>query len=282
MEGHLNQEFTLASLEPGWSEDLSDPRRKTSMRMHGSLKMSLLRVGRNPENSRKYVSGDPVSMIDWKAFARTDSLIVRQQRDEASARIVIIIDIGDTMNWPNTEDRLAMNEDVRNTISKTELAFRIAFWLAHTHLVSGDTVECWLRSGAEGPKKRWRPRSPADVITVFTAARKSIATELLRFFEEIDWSGARSDLTWLLTDGLDQWNYESIVNVSRKTLHVQVLSSLETDVSWMDDDTCYLDREPHRKDYLGEQLKAGDRYSEKITAWRQSTRQNIRKFSIFL
>ena len=72
MEGHLNREYKMAELEPGLPEEARDKRVKTSPRMHGTMRMALRRVARNPENSRLYVVGDPVPLIDWKAYARTD------------------------------------------------------------------------------------------------------------------------------------------------------------------------------------------------------------------
>ncbi|MCX6127023.1 MAG: DUF58 domain-containing protein [Proteobacteria bacterium] len=279
MDGHLNKEFTLADLVPGWSEDLSEPRRKTSMRLQGSLNMSLLRVGRNPENSRKYVAGDPVSLIDWKAYARTDVLIVREQRDEASAHIVLVIDCGKSMKWPGAEDRKSLTEEFEQIVSKFELAIRIGLWLTHSHLVSGDSVECWLRSDGLEPSMRWRPRSPSDVIAVFSACELSLSERLPDFFIEVPWNHPRSDLLWLLTDGLDPWKFEDVAQSSRKSQLLHILSSLETDVAWMDDETCYLVQEPTRKDYMGLQLKSGTDYQDRVAKWRSDLEKRIRNLS---
>lgn len=269
MEGHLNKEFTLAELEPGWSEETSDRRKKTSMRMQGSLKMALLRVGKTPENSRKYVFGDPVSLIDWKAYARTDSLIVREQRDEASAHIVIIVDFGSTMIWP-------LPVDFPGVIQKAELGLRLGLWLAHAHLVLGDTVEVWIRTTGAIPQSKWKPRSPADVMAVFAATHGNLVEKIPAFFSLGDWNSPRSDSLWLLSDGLDNWNLDEILESSRSPRLVQTLSSLEYDVGWMEDDTCYLEREPTRKDYMGAQLKAGTGYYDRVKEWRDSLKKSVK------
>lgn len=270
MEGHLNKEFTLSELEPGWTEEPSDSRKKTSMRMQGSLRMSLLRVGKNPENSRKYVFGDPVSMIDWKAFARTDNLIVREQRDEASARVVVVFDCGPTMRWP-------VAGNTQNAISKAELAIRIGLWLAHTHLVLGDSVECWWRGDMDLPDRRWRPRSPADVITVFEVLSKDVVTLGPQFFTPTPWMDQKCDTLWLLTDGLDGWNTDVLLESSRLPRLIHTVSSLEHDLSWMEDDTCYLERIPVRKDFMGRQLKTGTAYQDRFKSWCDSWRHTLRR-----
>ena len=88
--------------------------------------MNLRQPSRNPESSRLYVPGDPINMIDWKAYARTDQLILREVRDEASARVAVCVDLSETMRWPVDNvpgaDRVA---------SKAEVAIRVPLTL-HT------------------------------------------------------------------------------------------------------------------------------------------------------
>ncbi|MCX6119329.1 MAG: DUF58 domain-containing protein [Proteobacteria bacterium] len=132
----VSKEFTLSSLEPDWNEDIIDMRFKTSMRTQGSLRMTLMKPSRNPESSRPYVSGDPIHLIDWKAYARTDQVTLRQHRDEASQHVEILIDLRGSMKWPDF--------DGDRPISKSDLAIRIGLWVAHTHIKYGDTVVCQL------------------------------------------------------------------------------------------------------------------------------------------
>lgn len=266
------KEYTLAELEPGWTEESHERRSKTSMRMHGSLRMQLRRVGRTPENSRHYVPGDPVHLIDWKAFARTDEVIIREQRDEASAQVVIVVDFGDSMQWPDVAD-------LPGKISKFEVAIRTALWLAHTHLVMGDSVTCWLRQSDAIPNVRWAPRSPADVMTMFAAMRNQFTTRVLDFFSPHPWLDRKSDTLWLLTDALENWNVAEIARTSKRVMFAHVLSSLECSVNWMEDDTCYVERAPRRKDYMGAQLKTGNSFEHAIKEWRETWQQQVRKWN---
>ena len=271
MEGHLNKEFTLAELEPGWTEESRDNRRKTSIRMQGSLNMSLLRVGRNPENSRKYVAGDPVNFVDWKAFARTDQLIVREQRDEASSLVTIVADLGRSMHWPPPEIG-------SGTITKAELSLRLGLWLAYTHLTMGDAVEVWLRRDQDLADMRWRPRSPADVMTLFQAVRNAVARDIPKFFQDTVWNNPHSDRMWILTDALEAWAVETTAQTSKAPRFLHTLSSMEYDISWVDEQTCYIERMPRRKDFMGHQLKAGAAYKEHLAAWMEGWSRNVRRW----
>jgi len=83
--GTVHDPSTLSSLHPSETREVHHKAYKNSIRMHGSHLMALSKPARAPEACRKYVHGDPVNLIDWKAFARTDQLMVREIRDEASA-----------------------------------------------------------------------------------------------------------------------------------------------------------------------------------------------------
>lgn len=264
-------EYTLAELEPGWTEESHERRSKTSMRMHGSMRMQLRRVGRTPENSRHYVPGDPVHLIDWKAFARTDEVIIREQRDEASAQVAIVIDFGESMHWPDAAEN-------PGKISKFEIAMRTAMWLAHTHLVMGDAVQCWLRQSDAVPSLRWTPRSPADVMAVYAAIQNQFSTRVLDFFLAHPWLGRKTDTLWLLTDALETWNISEIALSSKRVMFAHILSSLECSVDWMDNDTCYVERTPRRKDYMGMQLKAGKSFEHAVNQWRETWQKQVRKW----
>ena len=91
---------TLAALHPSQPMDVHFRRFKNAQRIHGSHLMNLRAPSRTPESTRLYAPGDPINLIDWKAFARTDQLILREVRDEASARVAVCVDLTETMRWP--------------------------------------------------------------------------------------------------------------------------------------------------------------------------------------
>ena len=80
---------TLSSLHPTMGMEQHYSSYKNAPRVWGSHYLALKQPHRMPESTRKYVPGDPVRLIDWKAFARTDQLLIREIRDEASARVLL-------------------------------------------------------------------------------------------------------------------------------------------------------------------------------------------------
>ena len=135
----------LAALMPSHQLEVHFRRMKSSQRLVGSWMMALRRPSRTPESSRLYVKGDPVNLIDWKAYARTDQLIIREQRDEASARIVIGIESTASMAWPTPDVSAALlKRGSRVPPTKIEVAVRMALNLAWIHLRQGDLVELWF------------------------------------------------------------------------------------------------------------------------------------------
>lgn len=58
---------------------------------------------------RIYNSGDSTKNIDWKLFARTDKLFLKEFEEETNVRTTIVVDISGSMNFPE-----ATNQDVNN------------------------------------------------------------------------------------------------------------------------------------------------------------------------
>jgi hypothetical protein len=49
------------------------------------------------QDRRTYAAGDDVRHLDWRAFARTDQLLVRQYREEVLPRVEILLDVSRSM-----------------------------------------------------------------------------------------------------------------------------------------------------------------------------------------
>ncbi len=267
VENHLSKKYTLAELEPGWPEDLGTARTKSSPRTHGSMMMALRKVSRNPENSRIYTHGDPVSLIDWKAFARTDELIMREHRDEASARVAIVVDGGPTIRWPEPRELASHGMSERAT-SKIELSVRLALYLAHAHLTAGDIVHLGMLDARGDVSRVWVPRSPSDVAGLFAACLHSGFMDALEsFMAVVDWNRRGYDRHWWISDFLsrplssDVWGHLKGLNV----LHV--FSWLELTTSWMDGPTSYRDEPMGSRIFLGDQLKQGELWDVQLKQW---------------
>ncbi|MBV9749174.1 MAG: DUF58 domain-containing protein, partial [Acetobacteraceae bacterium] len=80
------------------------------------------------DSLREFVNGDDTRLMDWKATARRQKLIVRQQRAERNQSVIVLVDSG----------RLMTAEE--NGVSKLDHAVNAALLLAHVALSRGDRV----------------------------------------------------------------------------------------------------------------------------------------------
>ena len=94
---------------------------------------------------RPYIAGDPVGLIDWKAFAKNEQLIVRQDEDHTPGTIRIIIDTSQSMAWPDQGviDATRSVKELASAITKGELAWRITIAIVESYLADGNTIELY-------------------------------------------------------------------------------------------------------------------------------------------
>jgi len=124
---------------------------------------------------RKYVFGDQFRLIDWKASARTQKLIVKEFESERDVTVMIIIDSSETMAGGAIEN------------TKFEYAIRACMLLAKVALTRRDSVGVFTFSG----KKNFnflKPKSGNDYfyqILDFVARVKP--QEKCRIVEAIDY-----------------------------------------------------------------------------------------------
>lgn len=85
--------------------------------------------GREFDRHRAYQQGDDARHIDWRLFARTDRLHVREYEDEANLQAYILVDATASMGFAD-----------RRGLSKLRYAQYTAAALAHLMLRSGDAV----------------------------------------------------------------------------------------------------------------------------------------------
>lgn len=262
---------TLATLRPAESREVHYKSYRTSPRLSGSHFMTLRRVSRVPEAGREYVPGDPPHLIDWKAYARTDQLIVREVRDEAAARVLIGLDLSETMQWPLPD---APFSDA--PVTKAEIALRVAFNVAHLHLRMGDLVELWAVADGKSPApdRRFAPRSPADLVSSFARieAEKFGHDAALFDFEPRDPAAMRSkpfDCVFWVGDALSTADHATFLGLGKRSLLLHVLSSLELNIDWVEGTTSYFDEGVGRKEYQGQVLRHRDNYAKHLAGWQQ-------------
>jgi uncharacterized protein (DUF58 family) len=97
---------------------------------------------------RAYQQGDPVRNIDWRVYARSDRLFVREYREDSSLHCWIVVDCTQSMGYADAHG-----------ISKLRYATFIAAALAHIMLKAGDAVglaTCDARAALRVPPRNRR------------------------------------------------------------------------------------------------------------------------------
>lgn len=94
---------------------------------------------------RPYLPGDDPMRIDWKLYARSDRLYIKEFEDETNAGMRIMVDVSGSMAYTS------------GTVTKQDYAFYLAASLAHLMVRQRDAVGLTLFD--EGIRTRIPPRS---------------------------------------------------------------------------------------------------------------------------
>lgn len=103
-------------------------------------------AGEDFAKHRDYQQGDDVRYLDWKLFARTDRLHVREFEERSNLQCWIVVDTSASMDFAEPEG-----------VAKSRYAAFLAAALAHLMLRSGDAVG--LATCGADPKLLLPPRS---------------------------------------------------------------------------------------------------------------------------
>ncbi len=268
---------TLASLTPDLGEDLHSSFLKASSKPMGSFLNPLRRPSRLIETTRLYSPGDPIQAIDWRAFARTDQLLIRQVRDESTAKVLIGIDLSESMNWPPEDLK---QRSLANTVpKKSEIALRIGFFLGSLHLKMGDEVQIWavVKDRDLSPSARLQPKSITELRQLFTEleTERFNGTLTSRVFHQAHLERTRHDLGYWIGDGLGDADFKLFLGFARKQLMLHLLSSLEADISWVSSQALYYDETHIKKQYLGHTLLENQWYQKELDHWREDIRKSL-------
>jgi len=281
-----SQRGTLASLAPMSHEDIRLPFFKPAMSPLGSVRNPLLRPSRMIEHSRVYMAGDPIQTIDWRAYARTDQLLIRQIRDEATAKVVISVDLTSTMRWP------PVNEDISNPApkkmsppTKAEIALRVALYLAYVHKSLGNTIELrMLTNDAEAfPSRVLLFTSITEIrqLYEFCMINKFEPSTLERHTRTQTFRDPPScDIAYWIGDCLGRGDYTEFFRASVRGQLYHTLSSLETNIDWITPSTAYFDDLYNTKEFQGKLLHENQFYQKKLAAWMASIQEHFQKRGI--
>ncbi|SIO58109.1 Protein of unknown function DUF58 [Singulisphaera sp. GP187] len=124
---------------------------------------------------RKYVPGDDLRRLDWRAYGRSDRFFVKEFEADTNLRCCLVLDTSGSMGYGSAG------------VTKIEYARRIAGALGHLAMRQGDAVG--LACVAKGLVQTIPPkRNPAHLMTVFDileAAKPQGETQLATVLHEL-------------------------------------------------------------------------------------------------
>jgi uncharacterized protein (DUF58 family) len=103
-------------------------------------------AGEDFSRHRDYQQGDDLRHLDWKLYARTDRLYVREYEERSNLAAYLVIDASASMGYADASG-----------VSKVRYAAYVAAALAHLMLRSGDAVG--VAAGGRAPRLPLPPRS---------------------------------------------------------------------------------------------------------------------------
>ena len=139
---------------------------------------------------RKYVPGDDLRRLDWRAYGRSDRFYVKEFEADTNLRCCLVLDTSGSMDFGSTG------------ITKIEYARRLAGALGYLALLQGDAVG--LSCVADGIVRNIPPRrNPAHLTTVFDIleqAKPQNETQLASVLHELAETIRQRALIIILSD----------------------------------------------------------------------------------
>lgn len=139
---------------------------------------------------RKYVPGDDLRRLDWRAFGRTDRFYVKEFEADTNLRCCFVLDTSGSMNFGSTG------------VTKIQYAQKLIATLAYLAVQQGDAVA--LTCVAEGVRQSIPARrNPAHLKLIFDtleSLRCDGSTELVSVLHQLAETTAQRALVIILSD----------------------------------------------------------------------------------
>jgi uncharacterized protein (DUF58 family) len=139
---------------------------------------------------RKYVPGDDLRRLDWRAYGRSDRFFVKEFEADTNLRCCLVVDTSGSMGFGS------------KTVTKIEYARRIAGAIGHLALQQGDAVG--LSCVAGGIVKNIPPRrNPSHLMTVFDVLEQTEPqgqTQLAKVLHELAETLSQRALVVIISD----------------------------------------------------------------------------------
>jgi len=111
---------------------------------------------------RDYYPGDPLKLVDWKLFGKTDRFFVKQYEEETNLQAWLVMDISKSMSYTGE----------KTTVSKLEYSKFLAAAIAYLLLEQRDLVG--MLQFDDRLRKIIRPRSSNSQLTVLLQELKNM------------------------------------------------------------------------------------------------------------
>ncbi len=226
-------------------------RKRVSTAHIGSRRSIRFGHGISPVGYREYRKGDDFKLVDWKVYARTERLYVREHEEERSLLVHIILDSSGSMGFDN----------------KFELASKIAAGFAFMATQENEKFSVSLFG------EELRAGEPVrgvgnllKVIEFIDNVEPKRATDILKVADQFDRMISTTSLVVLISDMLDDLEKveTAIYRLSRHDLIVvQILSPEERDLKILGD-VRFIDMESGESIITRISQRMRDDYTSKI------------------
>ncbi|TWU26392.1 hypothetical protein Pla52o_02450 [Novipirellula galeiformis] len=139
---------------------------------------------------RKYVAGDDLRRLDWRAYGRTDRFFVKEFEADTNLRMVMVVDTSGSMGFGSTG------------LSKLDYAKRMAATLSYLAMEQGDAVglACVAHRVLNQLPARRNPAHLSSLFDCLANARAEGETELIAVLHELAETVAPHALVILFSD----------------------------------------------------------------------------------
>ncbi|QDV24896.1 DUF58 domain-containing protein [Aureliella helgolandensis] len=139
---------------------------------------------------RKYVPGDDLRRLDWRAYGRTDRFYIKEFEADTNLRMVLVVDTSGSMNFGSVG------------ATKLEYARRIAGALSYLAIQQGDAVglACVAQGIAQNIPARRSPAHLSQIFDTLEAAQPQGETGLVAVLHELAETVRQRALIVVLSD----------------------------------------------------------------------------------
>ncbi len=139
---------------------------------------------------RKYVPGDDLRRLDWRAYGRSDRFFVKEFEADTNLRLCLVLDTSGSMGFGSVG------------MSKLDYARRIAASLAHLALQQGDAVglSCVAGGIVRSIPPRRNPAHLTSLFDVLEATGPQGPTQLVGVLHELAETIAQRALVVIISD----------------------------------------------------------------------------------